>query len=310
MEYPKVFAIIVTHNGERWVDRCLGSLSQSSVPITPVVIDNASSDNTVPIIQENYPRAILFQQCTNLGFGRANNIGLEFALQQQCNYVFLLNQDASIEKDTIAKLISCHRLHPEYGIISPIHLYEKDRLDFYFEIYLEKNTKNLLSDLLLKKPQQIYEISFVNAAAWLISGECLNKAGGFDPLFVHYGEDQDYVARARYHGFKTGVCMDAYAYHFRPQKPRTTEQTRELYMFLIRNYYKALKTPEHPLVRNFIHVLKLSLKAQFANLFRLRFSPSLMNLCALVHVACNLRHVARHRKISLTKERAFLFNNH
>lgn len=56
---------------------------------------------------------------------------------------------------------------------------------------------------------------FVNAAAWLISKECVLKTGLFHPAFFHYGEDNHYSARAQYHGFKSGLLPAAKVIHDR-----------------------------------------------------------------------------------------------
>ena len=69
----------------------------------------------------------------NLGFGRANNIGLKWALENDANFVFLNNQDAWVKPETIGGVISVSQSNPEYGILSPVHLNEAgDRLDHEF----------------------------------------------------------------------------------------------------------------------------------------------------------------------------------
>ena len=90
----KVFVIIVTYKGKRWYDRCFGSLRQSTIPLQTIVVDNASNDGTVDYIRENYPEIYLIESKENLGFGKGNNLGLRYALDHGCDYVFLLNQDA------------------------------------------------------------------------------------------------------------------------------------------------------------------------------------------------------------------------
>jgi len=63
----------------------------------------------------------------------------------------------------------------------------------------------------------VYEFPFVNAAAWLVTAEALQKIGGFDPIFIHYGEDDNFCQRIRFHGLKVGVVPDAKVRHDRPQ---------------------------------------------------------------------------------------------
>ncbi len=118
----KVLFIIVTYNGIDWVNQCLNSIENSTIPTLTLVIDNCSTDQTVNFIRNNYPKTIIINLEINYGFGKANNIGLKYAIKRNVDYVFLLNQDAFIECDTIAKLLSLHSQNPHFGIISPLHL--------------------------------------------------------------------------------------------------------------------------------------------------------------------------------------------
>ena len=58
-------------------------------------------------------------------------------------------------------------------------------------------------------------VSFINAAAWLVSKECFSKTGYFDPIFNHYGEDRNYCDRVKYHGFNIAVVKNAAICHDR-----------------------------------------------------------------------------------------------
>lgn len=98
-----LFVIIVTYNGEKWIDKCLSSVYKSTIPLTTIVIDNKSSDNTVQYIKTNFPMVILFEYQNNLGFGKANNIGIEYALKNNADYIYLLNQDAWVDPNTFRK---------------------------------------------------------------------------------------------------------------------------------------------------------------------------------------------------------------
>ena len=101
-----IFTIIVTYNGHKWVDFCLGSLRASTVQTIPLVIDNGSTDGTLDYIREHYPEAVLFPQEKNLGFGQANNVGIRYALAHGADYCLLLNQDAAISADSIELMLA------------------------------------------------------------------------------------------------------------------------------------------------------------------------------------------------------------
>ena len=143
----KTYIIITTCNAMCWLSECLGSCGTNNV----IVVDNNSTDKTVNFIQENYPSIKLIQQPKNLGFGRANNIGIAYALKRGAEYVFLLNQDAYLELNTIEKLIEVHKENQEYGIVSPIHLNGNgEKLDLNFSYFIKENN-SLLFDALQNK---------------------------------------------------------------------------------------------------------------------------------------------------------------
>lgn len=217
MYQKNVYTVIATYNGMRWIDRCLKSLFESSQHSHIVVIDNGSDDNTVAFIKVNFPSVQLITTEKNLGFGQANNIGLKLAKEYKADYAFLLNQDAWVEKDTIAELMQAHIENPLLGIISPIHLTGAgDAFDRIFYDYLsQSDVKNLVTaSLLHKQPfDGVINTSFVNAAAWLISSECLIKTGGFDPVFFHYGEDNNYAHRVLFKGFTIGILCNTHVFH-------------------------------------------------------------------------------------------------
>lgn len=212
MELPKqkIFIIIVTYNGMKWLDQCFTSLQQSTAPVKIIVIDNGSTDGSIQFIRENYFEIHIIENNKNLGFGRANNLGIRYALDSGADYVFLLNQDAWIEPDTIMNLVRIHQGHPEYGILSPFHLTaDKQHIEpLLLQRLADYHTTDptLFNDLYFGHPKDIYETKYVNAAAWLLPRNTLETVGGFDPIFFHYGEDDNYINRVLYHGMKIGIC--------------------------------------------------------------------------------------------------------
>lgn len=205
----KVFAIIITYNGLKWYDRCFGNLRRSTLPITPVVIDNASADGSVNYIREHFPEAIIIEQKENLGFAKANNIGMRYALDHGADYVFLLNQDAwLVQDDCLEQMMSIAEAHPEFAILSPMQLYGDGRQIVHeAKHYAALNDKDdWVSDAYFNRLQDFYEVQYVCAASWFMSINTLKIIGGFDPLFYHNGEDDNYMQRVRYHGMKVGLC--------------------------------------------------------------------------------------------------------
>jgi len=215
-----ICVIIVSYNFETWIDRCIPSIQASTLPATILVVDNASQDRTCEIIRNRYPEVILIENKENLGFGKANNIGMRYALGKGFDYVFLLNQDAWLEPNALEKLVNASLRYPVYGILSPIHFNgDGTALDFGFATYTGlKNPKDI------ELSSEIEEFSFINAAMWLIPTEVIRKVGGFAPIFTHYGEDRNLAQRIRKNGYKIGVVKSASGYHDREARPVNREQ--------------------------------------------------------------------------------------
>lgn len=197
------------------MDKCLGSLQACSLPIKVLVVDNASSDNTVQLIRSYFPTVHINEMSSNLGFGRANNIGLKSALKEGADYIFLLNQDAWVQPGCIEKLVESFEANRQMGIISPVHLDASGNdFDTHFAGYVNGiDCPGYLTDRFFGRQKNIYPVRFVNAAAWMLSRHTLEIAGGFDPLFPHYGEDDDYVERVHYAGLQVGIAPDAFIHH-------------------------------------------------------------------------------------------------
>lgn len=211
----KVFVVIVTYNGMKWIEECLKSVFNSSVPVSVIVIDNKSSDETIFLLNK-FENVVLLEQQQNLGFGKANNLGLNYAVSQGADFVFLLNQDAFLEKNTIENLINVSKNNPEFGILSPIQLdYSGKLLEYYFFKFMTEDTSlAFYSDYILKNDlKSVYDVDFVQAAAWLLPIKTIKKIGGFDPIFYHYGEDNNYCQRLKFHQMKIGVVPSTFIRH-------------------------------------------------------------------------------------------------
>lgn len=262
----KVLVIIVSYNFERWIDRCLGSLRSSEHPVDTVVIDNASQDQTLRRIKKDYPEVRLIESKTNLGFGQANNIGLKMALEEGYTHVFLLNQDAWIDPNTIGTLVDLSQRHPSYGILSPVHLTGKgDKPDPGFGHYAELQT---LQDL---PSEDILQAPFVNAAFWMIPTHVLQKVGGFCPLFYHYGEDKDFVNRLHYHQYQVGYSPQVFGNHDREYRPSTHEgflRTESVY------HLSEYVNINHPWLKAFGYGVLAVMKKALASLISGKFQLS------------------------------------
>ncbi|NLZ73606.1 MAG: glycosyltransferase [Bacteroidales bacterium] len=210
----RILAIIVSYNFEPWLERNLNSLINSEHPVSILVIDNLSSDQTVQHIQKEYPEVQLITNTKNLGFGAANNIGFRMAVDKGFDAVFLLNQDAWIDRKTIGTLVSLSLKNSSVGILSPVHL--NGAGNYYDKGFADYTGLDSLDEL---SQQNVFiNVPFINAAFWFIPVRVLKTVGSFCPLFHHYGEDKDYINRLIYHGFTVGYSPLVFGYHDREQR--------------------------------------------------------------------------------------------
>lgn len=212
-----VFVVIVTYNGEAWIRGCLESLAQSISPVRSIVVDNASTDRTADIVEHEFPGALLIRSTKNLGFGCGNNMGITRALALGARYVFLLNQDAYVLPTSVSELRDFMESHAEFGVASPLHCSpDADHLDpRTLRGYLQAYVDGYLADACMGRVKPCYSTFGVNAAAWFIRASALMVAGGFDPLFFMYGEDDDLLHRWRHHGVGFALLTQSRVVHLR-----------------------------------------------------------------------------------------------
>ncbi|MDR3328205.1 MAG: glycosyltransferase family 2 protein [Prevotellaceae bacterium] len=288
----KIFAIIATFNGRQWYDRCFGSLVSSNIKLNIVVVDNNSQDGSIDYIRQNFPEITIFPQNKNLGFGAANNIGIKYTLDNGADYVLLLNQDAYIEENTVENLLKIFTSNiggfplggKPVGIVAPVQTDgSRKNLDYNFQkIYLNNdNTKNFIDDLYFNRLKDFYETKCVNAAAWLINRECIEKVGGFDTsLFYHYGEDWNYCQRVNYHGFKIVIAPKIAVCHDRAErKGKFTESFKNSWNEIsYKLNYGNILLSENQIDNEFLrikrqykrNIIKLILKLQINKMFELK----------------------------------------
>lgn len=299
---PNIFVIIVTYNGMQWIDRCIKSVIDSSLQAKILLIDNGSKDGTKEYISKNYPNVIVLPNDKNIGFGKANNIGIKYALTHDCDFVYLLNQDAWIEKDTFQILINSINQNNNIGIISPLQVTsDKLKLDKNFSKYCNTDScPSLIDDLLLNQPlKSFYPIDFVMAAHWLLTKECIKKIGGFNPSFPHYGEDDNYLHRLKYYGLIYGICPFTKAVHDRECRIPTKKHI--IYM----NYIEYIKIYSNINLKSSIKFRKI-----FRNIItsiRLCFSHlTIEPIIYLFKFIFNLNKYKKNNNISKLNTSAFL----
>ena len=295
----KLLVVIVTYNAMQWAERCFDSMRKSTIKPDVFVVDNGSTDGTQAYIQQNYPEVKFIQSKENLGFGKANNMGMQFALDNDYDYIYLLNQDAWVMPDTFEKLIEVSQKHPEYGILSPFQMNADMKhidVNFIKSACSWNSNANIFNDLYNQSLDEVYSVSFVMAAHWLITKNCMKKVGGFSPSFPHYGEDVNYKERAKFCGFNVGIVPSLRVVHDRGWRIDPPE--KRIYMGYISSIIN-LSSPKTSCKVAIFRMLNKNIKLVFKY-------GSAKPISNIFKVLSDIRKINENKKISITKDCAFL----
>lgn len=251
----RILVIVVTYNGWPWLDRCLGSVA----PADLYVVDNDSTDGSADYVQAHFPSARLVRSAENLGFSKANNLGLKYAMERGYDYAYLLNQDAWLAPGALETLVEAAEAHPDYAVLSPLQYQDGyQALDAQFAKLFPSADPARMETPASVHAGRIVPVKRVMAAHWLVPMAAVKKMGLFsENLFPMYGQDDDWCQRARYHGFKIGVVPGARAVHDRARREEPLQK------LVFRNYYMGslvrLADINRPLWERFAYVCLFTL---------------------------------------------------
>lgn len=226
---PSVSVIIVVWNAKRYVLECLESLRAhckgrcSEV----IIVDNASTDGTPQAIAAQFPEFKLICNSENLGFAKANNIGIA---QSSGEYVCLVNSDVKFTSDCISSMVRFLSERPEVGMVGP-RMVAKDgevrRSTMRFPTLWNQFCRALGLDLLFKKSRWFggflmadfdhkttTPVEVLNGWFVVVRRTSLNRVGLLDPQFFMYAEDLDWCYRFHRAGEKIVFFANAEAIHY------------------------------------------------------------------------------------------------
>ncbi|MBN3523797.1 glycosyltransferase family 2 protein [Paenibacillus apiarius] len=209
--------IIVNYNTKQLTLNCLESVYRSvtDCQFEVILIDNASRDDSVQVIGEQYPQVKLIANEHNLGFSKANNQGMRVA---EGRYVLLLNSDTVIQPDTLDIMIRFMDEHPEVGasgckVVLPDGSLDKacrrgfptPAATFFYVSRLSKLfPKNPRINAYHREdldPDQAYPIDCLIGAFMMVRREAIEQVGMLDEDFFMYGEDVDWCYRIKQAGW-------------------------------------------------------------------------------------------------------------
>lgn len=239
---PKVFISILNWNGLDDTVECLDSIFRMDYPnYVVVVVDNASSDGSPSIIREKYPQVVLIVNKKNHGFAGGNNITLRYAIDQGADYVWLLNNDAIVEINTLSALVEVTEKDPSIGLGSPIIKDYNNRLKTQFRgSYIDWKRYEIIephnnSGEIARNYQSGRDVCLWGTAL-LIKQSVIKRIGYLDEKYFAYMEDFDYSIRALKAGFRNILYPCARIFH--KNDPYSNKiKSPYFYYYQIRNAY-------------------------------------------------------------------------
>lgn len=243
MAKPLVSALIVSYNVKGLLLKCLEALyAHADVPIEAVVVDNASTDGSAAAVATEFPDAVVLAQSRNLGFGRANNVGLE---RCQGRFVLLLNPDVTVNPQAIGRMADLLITRPDAAAVGPRLVFPDGRLDpdarrsfplpstlFYKTVGLSRlfpHSRVFGRHNMGHVPEtDVHEMDAGSAACLMVRMTALDRVGFFDPRYFMFGEDLDLCYRLKLSGWKIFYLPSASAIH---HKGSATSQARSKMLY-------------------------------------------------------------------------------
>lgn len=232
---PKIFVLILNYQGRDTLADCIRSVLQSDCQnLEIVVVDNASKDGSFEYARANFPRLHFIGSTQNRGFAAGNNLGIRFAVEKGADYVFLLNNDAFVERNTLAIMLKEAKKQATPSVMSPVIMKgNKDSSQVWFcggAIDWKHMRCVHMNPQMKPGGDAVYDTQYVTGCAMLIPKEIIRSVGLLDEKYFLYYEDADYCVRAKKAGFGIKVCPSAHVYHLEKSE---VNNPRKLYWLVI-----------------------------------------------------------------------------
>jgi len=242
---PKVSIVIVHYAKKKVLFDSIKSIyaSCSKVTFEIVVVDNDEVKSINKDLKKNFPKVKYVLAPENLGYGKGNNLGVENA---EGKYVFILNPDTVVQKNSIETLVNFLEKNKKVGIVAPTLLDEKSRA------YPLQGTKRLtpvraifalsfLNKLFPGNPiskeywmlgidrTKAFEADVVPGSAFMIKKSLFEKLGGFDKNFFLYFEETDLCKRVSEAGYKLFILPDAKIIHYWAVSTPSSDKIKKIF---------------------------------------------------------------------------------
>ena len=239
-----VSIIIMSWNVKDFLRNCLSSIYENTTGISYeiIVVDNASSDNSVEMVENAFPRVVLVANLDNRGFSSANNQGIKIAKGRN---ILLFNPDTIIlDNDLIKEFVRVLDNHAEIGAVGPLILRRDGKTAPLGGARGKTNLWSVLTNRVIEK--KIYRhsrflrekyfhinryVATVSGACIMVKKEVIEKIGFIDEQFFMFLEDVDYCKRIRDEGYKILYMVDLSIIHFGGESSAKNRERVEIELY-------------------------------------------------------------------------------
>ena len=225
----EISVVVVSWNAKKYVEECLSSLAKQNlrIPVEIIVVDNASFDGTPAMIRERFPEVRLFQNASNLGFAKANNIGIRAACGR---YVALINSDVNVPPACLQDLYEFMERNVTVGVAGPRMVGPDGNVGRSYMRFptvwnclctaLGMNTlfrrSRLFGGVLMTdfSGDTTADVDVLNGWFLVVRRQALEETGLLDELFFMYAEDIDWSLRFKNAGWRRVYYTGACALHY------------------------------------------------------------------------------------------------
>lgn len=239
---PDLSIIIVSWNVSELLHNCLASIyaQAGDLAVEVIVVDSASSDDSVAMVAHDFPQVILLAQDENVGFPRGNNIGLAHAAGR---YVMLLNPDTVVIGDALQKMAAFLDQNPTAGMVGPQLRFGDGSIQssrrrfptvwtgFFESTWLEPYApKSLLTRYYVedRPDDEVSEVDWVMGAAIMTRKEIVGEVGGMDPDYFMYSEELDWCRRIKAAGWRVFYLPTAQIIHYQGKSSEQASTARHI----------------------------------------------------------------------------------
>jgi GT2 family glycosyltransferase len=247
MAHPYVICVILNTNRREDTLECLASLEGSTYRnYHRIVLDNHSTDGSVEAIRARFPSAQIIQLADNRGYAGNNNVGIEAAIAQGAEWVFVLNEDTVLAPDCLTKLVEVGESDPQIGIVGPM-VYHYDEPDIIQSAGGRLGRGWESQHLAVDEPDrgqfvQPHPVDWVSGCGIMVRGAVIRQVGAIDERYFYYWEETEWCLRAGRAGWRIMHVPRAKLWHkgvqrdHRPQPSVTYYATRNQLLTLAKHH--------------------------------------------------------------------------